>query len=137
MWRKVNVSRFLSRFRSIPVSKVVEIPEEEINHVLEVLKRNNCEVEIVEPVKDDIEINILKDILKKIEAIRLGMAEPEELGKVAMSAIRKVSLKNLSDDVAEVLHDCIDFSEQPLINHLNGIEDRVKEILKDRLDSDH
>ncbi len=136
-WRKVNVSRFLSRFKSIPASKIVEIPDEELDHVLEVLKRNNCEVEIVEPLRDDIEVDILKDLLKRIEAIRLGMSEPEELGKLAVEVIKKIGLRELSSDVAEVIHDCIDFAEHPLIGDLNDIEVRVREILREKLAVGH
>ena len=129
-WRKVNVSRFLKKFKSVPASKIVEVPEEELDKVLEVLKRNKCEVQIVEPVKDDIEIKILKDLLKKIEAVRLGIAEPKELEKFAVEVIEKFSLKNLSDEVAEIIHDCVDFSENPIISELNEMEKRVKELLK-------
>jgi hypothetical protein len=43
-WRKVNLSRFLSKFKTIPVSKVVEVPDEELDKVLEVLKRNKQKV---------------------------------------------------------------------------------------------
>ena len=129
-WRKVNVSRFLKKFKSVPASKIVEVPEEELDKVLEVLKRNKCEVQIVEPVKDDIEIKILKDLLKKIEAVRLGIVEPKELEKFAVKIIEKFSLENLSDEVAEIIHDCIDFSENPTISELNKMERRVKELLK-------
>ncbi len=136
-WRKVNVSRFLSRFKSIPASKIVEIPDEELDHVLEVLKRNNCQVEIVEPVREDIEINILKDLLKRIEAIRLGMSEPEELGKLAVEVIKKIGLRELSSDVAEIIHDCVGFAEHPLIGDLNDIEVRVRKILREKLAVGH
>ena len=129
-WRKVNVSIFLKNFKSVPVSKIVEVPEEELDRVVEILKRNKCEVQIVEPVKDDIEIKILKDLLKKIEAVRLGIAEPKELEKFAVEVIEKFSLENLSDEVAEIIHDCVDFSENPIISELNEMERRVKELLK-------
>ncbi|WP_290900351.1 hypothetical protein [Ferroglobus sp.] len=129
-WRKVNVSKFLKKFKSVPASKIVEVPEEELDRVVEILRRNKCEVQIVEPVKDDIEIKILKDLLKKIEAVRLGIAEPKELEKFAVEVIEKFSLKNLSDEVAEIIHDCIDFSENPIISELNEMEKRVKELLK-------
>ncbi|WP_461863970.1 hypothetical protein [Thermococcus sp.] len=132
-WRKVNVSRFLRKFKTVPASKVVEIPEEELEHVLEVLRRNNCEVEIVEPVRDDIEVKVLKDVLKKAEAVRLGIAEPKELEKIAIDAITKFSLKNLSEEVAEILHDCIDFAEQPFIGSLKDIEERAREVLAKKL----
>lgn len=132
-WRKVNISRFLSRFRAIPVSKVVDVPEEELDRVLEVLKRNKCEVEVVEPVKGDVEVKILKELIRKIEAVRLGTSEPEELEKVAIDAISKFSMTNLSDEMSEILHDCIDFAENPTINDLNNIEKRVKDLLRLRL----
>ncbi|RLI76826.1 hypothetical protein DRP05_12050 [Archaeoglobales archaeon] len=132
-WRKVNISKFLKKFKSIPASKIIEIPEEELDHVLEILRRNKCDVEIVEPVREDVEIKILKDILRKAEAIRLGIAEPKELEKIAVDAIAKFSLMNLSDDVGDILHDCIDFAEQPFIGDLKDIETRAKEILKRKL----
>ena len=132
-WRKVNVSRFLSRFKTIPVSKIVDVPEEELDRVLEVLRRNGCEVEVVEPVRDDIEVKILKEILRRVEAIRLGLAEPKELEKVAVEAISKFSMANLSDEVSEILHDCIDFAENPTISDLNDIESRARDALGKRL----
>ena len=131
-WRKVNLSRFLSKFKTVPVSKVVEVPDEELDEVLEVLKRNKCEVQIVEPA-GDVETKILKEILRKIEAIRLGFAEPKELEKVAVDAIAKFSLANLSDEVSEILHDCIDFAEQPLLSDLKEIENRVKSVLMKKI----
>ena len=132
-WRKVNVSRFLSKFKTVPASKVVEVPDEELDRVIEILKRNKCEVKVVEPIKDDIEVKILKDILRKIEAIRLGLAETKELERLAADNIAKFSLANLSDDLSDILHDCIDFAENPTIDDLNDIEKRVKGLLKLRL----
>jgi len=122
-WRKVNVSKFLSKFKSIEASKIVEVPDDELDRVIDVLKRNNCSVELAEFVRDDVEIKLLKEILKKVEAIRFGIAEPKELEKLAV----------LSDEVSELLHDCIDFSEQPFIGDLNEIERRTRDILKVKL----
>lgn len=133
-WRKVNVSRFLSKFKNMDVSKVVEVSDDELEHVLEVLKRNNCIVEIVEPKKDDFEIPILKKVILKSEGIRLGVAEPKELEKIALDAIVKFSLENLSEEVSEILHDCIDFAETPLLSDLEDIEGRAKEVLKKKLE---
>jgi len=132
-WRKVNVSKFLRRFKSIKASKIIEVPDDEIDRVIDVLKRNNCSVELIEFVKDDVEIKLLKELLKRVEAIRLGVAEPKELEKLAVDAIAKFSLSNLSDEVSELLHDCIDFAEQPFIGDLNEIDKRAKEILKVKL----
>lgn len=132
-WRKVNVSRFLSKFKTVPASKVVEVPDEELDRVIEILKRNKCEVKVVEPVKDDIEVKILKDILRKIEAIRLGLADPKEFEKIAVDNIAKFSLANLSDDLSDILHDCIDFAENPTIGDLNDIERRARDLLRLRL----
>ena len=132
-WRKVNVSKFLSKFKSIEASKIVEVPDDELDGVIDVLKRNNCSVELAEFVRDDVEIKLLKEILKKVEAIRFGIAEPKELEKLAVDAIAKFSLANLSDEVSELLHDCIDFSEQPFIGDLNEIERRTRDILKVKL----
>ncbi len=132
-WRKVNVSRFLSKFKTVPASKVVEVPDEELDRVIEVLKRNKCEVKVVEPVKDDIEVKILKDILRKIEAIRLGLTESKELERIAVDSIAKFSLSNFSDDLSDILHDCIDFAENPTIGNLNDIERRVRDLLKLKL----
>lgn len=77
--------------------------------------------------------NILKDILRKIEAIRLGLAEPKELERLAVDNIAKFSLANLSDDLSDLLHDCIDFAENPTISDLNDIGQRAKELLKLKL----
>ncbi len=132
-WRKVNMSRFLSKFKTVPVSKVVEVPDEELDRVIEILKRNKCEVKVVEPVKDDIEVKILKDILRKIEAIRLGLADPKELERIAVDNIAKFSLADLSDDLSDILHDCTDFAENPTIGDLNDIERRARDLLRLRL----
>ncbi len=132
-WRKVNVSRFLNKFKAIPASKIVDVPDEELDRVIEVLRRNKCDVKIVEPVKEDIEIRVLKEIIKKIESIRLGFSQPEELGRIAVDAIAKFSLLNLGEEISELLHDCIDFSEQPFISDLNEIQKRAEELLKTKL----
>ena len=98
--------------------------------ILKILKRNKCEFQIVE---QDVETKILKEILRKIEAIRLGLSEPRELGDVAVNTIARFSLANLSDDVSEILHDCIDFAEHPLLSDLKEIEDRVRKVLSKKL----
>jgi len=38
-WRKVNISRFLSQFKNIEASSLVEVPEADLRRVLEVLER--------------------------------------------------------------------------------------------------
>lgn len=133
-WRKVNVSKFLSRFRNMNASKVVEVSDDEIDQVLDVLKRNKCTVEVVESKKDDFEISILKKVILRVEEIRLGSAEPEELEKVAMDTIVNFSLEKLSEEVSEILHDCIDFAKTPLLSDLKDIEERAEEVLRKKLD---
>lgn len=93
------------------------------------MRRNNYTVELIEFVKDDVEIKILKELLKMVEAVRFGVAEPKELEKLAVDAIAKFSLSNLSDEISELLHDCIDFAEQPFIGDLNEIESMTKEMI--------
>lgn len=131
-WRKVNVSRFLRKFRNIDFSKVVEVPDDKIDRVLEVLEKNNCGVKIVDPKHDDIETKILKRIVVKASEIRLGSAEPKDLESIATDAIVKFSLENLSDEVSEILHDCIDFAETPLLSDLKEIEQRAQDVLNEK-----
>lgn len=126
-WRKVNVSRFLKKFEEIPVSKVVKVPEEELDRVLEVLRRNECMIRLLEPA--EVETDILNKILRAVSAIRHGSKNAEELGKIAVDAITKIGLENMSDELADLLHDCIDFSENPTISDLNEIEKRAKSLL--------
>lgn len=73
------------------------------------------------------ETEILKEILRKIEAIKLGLADPKELEKVAVDTIVKFSLANLSDGFSDILHDCVDFAENPAM--LDDIERKVKDVL--------
>lgn len=111
----------------ISFSKVVEVPDDKIDRVLEVLHKNNCDVKIVDPKNDDIETKILKRIVVKASGIRLGSADPEDLEAIATDAIVKFSLENLSDEVSDILHDCIDFAETPLLSDLKEIEQRTQE----------
>ncbi len=102
------------------------------DRILKILKRNKCEFQIIEPA-GDVETKILKEILRKIEAIRLGLSEPKELEDAAVNTIARFSLINLSDDVSEILHDCIDFAEHPLLSDLKEIEDRARKVLSKKL----
>ncbi len=126
-WRKVNVSRFLKKFEEVPVSKLVKVPEEELDRVLDVLRRNGCIVRLLEPA--DVETEILNKIIKTANAIKFGSEKPEELGKLAIDAIARIGLENMSDELADLLHDCVDFSENPTITELNEIEKRARELL--------
>ena len=68
-----------------------------------------------------------------MEAIRLGISKPEDLEKLAVGFIAKFSLKNLSEEVASLLPDCINFTENPQIGDLNVIERRTEELLRKKL----
>ena len=126
--KKVNISRFLSKFKKFKPSVLVEIPDEKAEHVLKVLSRNNCEVKILKPALVDVEEKIVDDILDLVRKIKAGKEEPKALGRFAIEKIKIFSLENLSNEVGDLLHLCIEFEDNPSILILNEIERRGKEL---------
>jgi len=51
-WKKVNMSRLLSQFRKLHISTVVEVPEDEVERVVEILFRNNAQVFTIQELED-------------------------------------------------------------------------------------
>ncbi|MFQ6052411.1 MAG: hypothetical protein ACE5K4_12075 [Candidatus Hydrothermarchaeota archaeon] len=132
-WKKVNVSKFLSKFDSLEVSKIVNIPDENLEHVLEVLNRNDCKVEVLRPAQEDIEKMILKRIKEICEGIRKNIIEPRALDEFAVKCITEFSLKNLSEELTNILHDSIEFGENPSLIALNQIEKKTNELLRKKI----
>ena len=127
--KKVNLSRFLRKFHRFRPSLLVEVPDEEAGRVLNVLTRNKCEVLVLKPAFRDVERDILEDMLSLIKRIRAGEEEPTALGKFAVEKIAAFSMKNLSEEVSDLLHLAIEFEENPSILILNQIEREAKKLL--------
>jgi len=53
-----------------------------------------------------------------INAIKFNPERAEELSKIATDAVDKVGLENVSEELADLLHDCVDFSENPTVTDL-------------------
>ena len=126
--RKVNISRFLSRFKKFKPSVLVEIPDEKAEHVLKVLARNDCEVKILKPALMDIEEKIIEEMLDLVRRIKAGKEEPKVLGRFAIEKIKIFSLEKLGDEIGDLLHLCIEFEDNPSILILNEIERRGREL---------
>lgn len=130
--KKVNMSKFLSKFKSIESSRVVDIPDDELPHALDVLSRNKCKVTIAKHANEDLEKQLLQRISRLCEKIKEGRAKPKELEELAVNAIAQFSLENLSQELSELLHSSIEFGENPTILILNDIERESKELLHSR-----
>lgn len=127
-WRKVNVSKFLSQFKRVEASSLVEVPEENLKHVLDVLERNSCEVTVL-PVMSP-ERQVVTSFLSVLEEVREGRAQPKQLADFAAKIIAEKSLEIMNGELAELLHDAIDFEENPSIILLNNMENAAKQIQK-------
>lgn len=128
-WKKVNISRFLSKFEKIHASTIVEIPEKDLDHVLDVLNRNDCKVKLVKPAKKEFEEQIVKELLRLCDKVRMNEAKPEVIEKFAVDKIAKFSLEKFSNKVADILHLAIEFGKEPTFLTLNEIEKECKEFL--------
>ena len=127
--KKVNISRFLKRFKKFRPSLLVEVPDDEAPHVIEVLRRNNCEIQILKPALRDFEEKMLKEMLDLVKRIRAGKEEPKALGKFAVEKIKIFSIEEMSDKVSDILHLAIEFEENPSILILNEIERKIRSLL--------
>lgn len=127
-WRKVNVSKFLSQFRKVEASSLVEIPEENLKRVLRVLERNSCGVTVLPVVSS--ERHVVTSLLRVLEEVREGRAQPKQLADFAANIIAEKSLEKMNDELAELLHDAIDFEDNPSIILLNEMESTAKQIEK-------
>ncbi len=128
-WKKVNMSRFLSRFEKRTPSVLVKVPEDDAEHVIEVLNRNKCRTQILKPARRDFEGRAIKNLLAHVERVRMGSEEPGALGKFAVDKIAMLGLANLSDELADILHLSVEFEEDPSILLLNDIEKKAREFI--------
>ena len=127
-WRKVNVSKFLSQFKKVEASSLVEVPEENLKRVLDVLGRNSCEVTVLPVVST--ERHVVTSFLGILEEVREGRAQPKQLADFAARIIAEKSLEKMNEELAELLHDAIDFEDNPSIILLNNMENAAKQIEK-------
>jgi hypothetical protein len=128
-WKKVNISRFLSKFRKIQASTIVDIPEEDLNHALEILHRNDCDVKLVKSAESEFEEKIVKELLKLCTKVRMKEAEPAEVEKFAVDKIAKFGIEKFSDEVADILHLAVEFGKEPTFLTLAELERECKEYL--------
>ncbi|MBI5253481.1 MAG: hypothetical protein HY930_03675 [Euryarchaeota archaeon] len=128
-WKKVNISRFLSKFEKIRASTIIDVPEKELDHVLRVLSRNDCDVKLVKPVKKEVEEKIVSELLKLCQKVRMNEAQPKEIEKFAADAIAKFSLEKLDEEAADILHLGIEFGKEPNLLTLSEIEKECKDFL--------
>jgi len=106
----------------------VEISEEDLKHVLDVLERNSCEVTVL-PVMSW-ERQALRSFLSILSEVREGKAQPKQLADFAAKIIAEKSLEKMDDELAELLHDAIDFEDNHSILLLNDMEKTAKQIEK-------
>jgi len=127
-WRKVNVSKFLSHFKKVEASSLVEVPDENLKHVLQVLERNSCEVTVLPVVST--ERLVVTSFLAILREVRGGRAQPRQLADFAAKIIAEKSLEKMNEELAELLHDAIDFEDNPSIILLNNMENAAEQIEK-------
>jgi len=127
-WRKVNISKFLSQFNKVEASSLVEIPEEDLKRVLDVLERNGCEVTVL-PVMSW-ERQVVTSFLGMLKEVREGKAQPKQLADFAAEIIAEKSLEKMNAELAELLHNAIDFEDNPSIILLNDMENTARQIQK-------
>jgi hypothetical protein len=128
-WKKVNISRFLSKFEKIKASTIIDVPEKELDHVLGILNRNDCDVKLVKPAKNAFEEKIVKELSRLCDKVRMKEAEPKEIEKFAVDKIAKFSLEKFSEEVADILHLAVEFGKEPTFLTLSEIEKGCKEFL--------
>jgi hypothetical protein len=126
-WRKVNISKFLSKFDKLNVSAAVRVSEKDLDRLLSVLKRNNCKVIVTH--EESRERRIIEKILESCTRIRNRQASPDEIGNLATKTIAEIGLEKLSAPVRDILQLAIEFSEDHNLLTLNELEDETKEYL--------
>jgi hypothetical protein len=127
-WRKVNISKFLSQFKKVEASSLVEILEENLKHVLQVLERNSRKVTVLPVIST--ERHVTTRFLDILREVREGKAQPKQLADFAAKIIAEKSLEKTSEELAELLHDALDFEDNPSIILLNNMENTAKQIEK-------
>ena len=126
-WRKVNVSRFISRnqLKKIDTSLVLDVSQDQVERVSKILTRNHCEVIIahLEPK----EHRIVERLLQLTRQIREGRSEPSEMKTFTDKVLKEQS--KISDDVMNLIHLATEFEEEPSILTLNQLEHEAQELL--------
>ncbi|MBD3229768.1 MAG: hypothetical protein GF329_16420 [Candidatus Lokiarchaeota archaeon] len=125
MSKKVNMSRFLSKYEKIDISVAVNIQINDLEHVLEVLNRNDCEIIIAE----EVEKQVIKPILPLIKNIRSGIVSPEKMGEYVEKILEKYNRSNLNNEIVEILDLCEQFSQNPQIDFLNELQPKVEAVI--------
>jgi len=120
------VSKFLSQFKKVEASSLVEVPEENLKRVLDVLERNSCEVTVLPVVSP--ERRVVTSLLSILKEVREGRAQPKQLADFAAKIIAEKSFEKMDEELAELLHDAIDFDDNPSIILLNDMENAAKQI---------
>lgn len=127
-WKKVNVSKFLKKFQKIEASALVQVPGDQLAHFREVLERNGCKITLL-PVA-----HLEKDIVHKfhdlIQDIKEGRTQPKQLADFAAKTMADESLQDLDEELADLLHDAMDFEDNPSVILLNEMEEKIREIEK-------
>jgi len=77
-----------------------------------------------------LERQIVTSFLGIIEEVREGKDQPKQLADFAAKIIAEKSLEKVNEELAELLHDAIDFEDSPSIILLNDMENAAKQIEK-------
>ena len=133
MSKKVNMSRFLSKYHKIDISVVVNVQLNEIDHVLEVLKRNNCKVIVTEEIK----YQILKPLVPLLKNIRNGNTDPDKLSEYLSMIEEKYDKSIIDSEVNEILNLCEEFIKNPTLPLLNNLQNKVELIIHQSVSSDY
>ncbi|MHA1229301.1 MAG: hypothetical protein ACTSRP_04660 [Candidatus Helarchaeota archaeon] len=122
MSKKVNMSRFLSKYIKLDVSVVVDVNINDLAHVLEILKRNNCKVIVAEEVENQ----IIRSLIPIIKNIKSGSISPEKVGEFCNEVLEKYGSDNIEPEILEILNLCQKFSVDPHIDILNEIQIKLE-----------
>jgi len=126
-WRKVNLSKFLSKFDKLEVSAAVRVSEKDLDRVLSVLKRNNCKVVVT--LEEIQERRVVEKILELCVQVRNRQVQPDEIGRFATKIVTETGLEKLEPLVRDILQLAIEFSEDQSFLTLNELEDEAREFL--------
>ncbi|MBI4257760.1 MAG: hypothetical protein HY619_02290 [Thaumarchaeota archaeon] len=126
-WRKVNVSRFITKhqIKKIDTSLVLEVPENQIKRVTEVLTKNQCEITVAHLEPE--ERRIAEHLLDLCQQIRAGKEKPKAMKMFTDTVLKKHP--KLSDDTMNLIHLAIEFVEEPVITGLFELEEEARELL--------
>jgi len=120
-----------SNFPSYRLLKILSKYKDKIDNVVLVnpqAKRILGQVSIPGLIEVSEEKKIIGKLFNLIEHVREGRAQPKQLADFAAKTIAERSLEKMSDELAELLHDAIDFEDNPSIILLNDMENTAKQI---------